>query len=134
MATLAGLALVALSAGLIWSHFRTRGVAGRPQFRRRLLTSGLLGLIGLAILVGQFIVAAAQPLLFIIFWLGVLAMAAALGLSGITDLIVTRGSLRRRRQLADSELRRLQAELSDAQQGKREHAHRSNGSVRASEP
>jgi hypothetical protein len=132
MAILAGLALVALSAGLIWSHFRTRGVAGRPQFRRRLLTSGLLGLIGLAILVGQLIVAAAQPLLFIIFWLGVLAMAAALGLSGITDLIVTRGSLRRRRELARHELQRLQADLAEAQQRQREHAHLGNGDARTS--
>lgn len=132
MAILAGLAMIALSIGMVWSHFRSRGAAiDRTQFRRRILISGLLGLIGVAIVTGQFIVAAVQPILFIIFWLAVLTMAAVLGLSGMTDLFVTRSQLRRRQELAAQEIQRLKAEVAQARERQREHAHLGNGHDRA---
>ncbi len=132
MAILAGLAMIALSIGMVWSHFRSRGaMIDRTQFRRRMLTSGLLGLIGIAIVVGQFIVAAVQPILFVLFWLIVLAMTAVLGLSGMTDLFVTRGQLRRRQELAAQEIQRLKAEVAEARERQREHAHLGNGHDRA---
>ncbi|MDZ4779556.1 MAG: hypothetical protein SGJ19_04825 [Planctomycetia bacterium] len=128
MAILAGLAMIALSIGMVWSHFRSRGLAtDRAQFRRRILTSGLLGLIGIAIVTGQFIIAAVQPILFVVFWLAVLTMAAVLGLSGMTDLFVTRGQLRRRQELAAQEIQRLKAEVAQARERQHEHAHLGNG-------
>lgn len=128
MATLAGLAMIALSIGLVVSHVRARRPAADPtQFRRRMLTSGLLGLIGLAIVMGQFIVAATQPLLFIVFWLAVLAMAALLGLSGLVDLSATRIAARRQRQGIAAERRQLEEALAKAKKRVREHAHQRNG-------
>ncbi len=128
MTFLVGLLLIALSVGLVWSHFKMRRMAVDPrQFRRRMLTSGLMGLLGLALVVGKFIIAAAQPLLFILFWLAVLAMAALLGLSGLVDWLATRSAVRRRGQITAAEMNRLNAELAQAQSRPREHVHQSNG-------
>lgn len=136
MTFLVGLLLIALSAGLVWSHFETRRIAVDPrQFRRRMLTSGLMGLLGLSLVVGQFIVAAAQPILFILFWLAVLAMAALLGLSGLIDLWATRHAIRRRRRTAIAEVNRLNAELAQAKALQRTHGHQTNGrNVHAEDP
>jgi hypothetical protein len=117
---------------MVWSQVRSRGAAiDRTQFRRRMFTSGLLGMIGIAIVAGQFIVAAVQPILFVVFWLAVLTMAGVLGLSGMTDLFVTRGQLRRRQELAAQEIQRLKAEVAQARERQREHAHLGNGHDRA---
>ncbi len=128
MTFLFGLLLIALSVGLVWSHFKMRRIAVDPaQFRRRMLTSGLMGLLGLALVVGKFIIATAQPLMFMLFWLAVLAMAAVLGLSGLVDLLATRSAVRRRGQITAAEMNHLNAELAKAQSRQRAHVHQSNG-------
>lgn len=132
MATLAGLLLVALSGGLIYSQWRSRGqIVDSGQFRRRILTSALMGLLGLAIITGQFILAAITPIAFVLFWLAVLALAGLLGMSGLLDLLLTRSKTRR--QLADQqlELRRLQGELAKAEARRRELVHQENGKSQA---
>lgn len=132
MATLAGLLLVALSGGLIYSQWRSRGRAlDSGQFRRRVLTSALMGLLGMAIIAGQFILAAITPIAFVLFWIAVLALAGLLGTSGLVDLLLTRA--RARRQLKDHhlELRRMQGELAQAEERHRELAHRRNGESKA---
>lgn len=127
MATLAGLFLVALSFGLIWSHWRTRQVAQPGQFRRRAITSAMLGLLGMAILTGQFILAAAQPLVFMLFWLAVLALTGALGIGGLLDLRSTRRNTRQALEQHAQELRQLKSELAQAEARRREVRHHENG-------
>jgi UDP-N-acetylmuramyl pentapeptide phosphotransferase/UDP-N-acetylglucosamine-1-phosphate transferase len=128
MVTLVGLFLIAISGALIWSQWRSRGrVADRGQIRRRMLTSALMGLLGVAIVAGQFILAAVTPIAFMLFWLAVLCLAGLLGLSGFLDLLVTRSKTRRQLQDHALELRRLQGELAKAKERDRELAYRKNG-------
>lgn len=129
MLTLGGLSLIVVSGLLIWSQRRGRAAAPR-QFRRRALTSLLMGLLGVSILTGQWIAAALSPIAFMLFWLAVLAMAGLLGVSGLVDLLVTRAKNRREIHGHQVELRRLQSELAKAEERRREHSHHTNGEAK----
>lgn len=116
MITLAGLFLIVLSGLLVWSQWRSRDRGIDPgQLRRRVLTSLLMGLLGVAILAGQFVIAAVSPIAFILFWLAVLALAGLLGVSGFADLLITRAKNRRQLHSQRVELLRLKNELAEVE-------------------
>jgi hypothetical protein len=116
--------LVAASAVMLGLHWRTwRCFQAQPldereydfrrrQFRRRMQTSAMLGLLGIAILIGHWITSPPLPRLappiywgvvvLAVFWLGLLAMA---------DLLVTRHHYRRLHDDYLVQQARLQAEL-----------------------
>ncbi len=132
MITLAGLFLIVLSGLLVWSQWRSRDPGIDPgQLRRRVLTSLLMGLLGVAILAGQFVIAAVSPIAFILFWLAVLALAGLLGVSGFADLLITRAKNRRQLHSQRAELLRLQNELAEVE--KRIRAGQ-NGAPKAPQP
>jgi len=117
MFTLAGLCLIVMSGLLVWSQWRSRDRVMDPgQLRRRVLTSLLMGLLGVAILSGQLIVAAVSPIAFILFWLAVLALAGLLGASGFADLLITRAKSRRQLHSQRVELLRLRHELKEVEE------------------
>jgi hypothetical protein len=131
MVTLLGLGLIALSAGLLWSHWRSRHRGMHAgQFRRRILTSGLMGVLGAAIISGQLIVASTRPLAFMLFWLAVLAMTAVLGLSGAVEFLATRSIARRHAKEHAIEMQRLKQDLAAAKERQAALAHRENGKSR----
>lgn len=114
------IALVALSGALIYSHWRTwqqvrsqniddpnRSFA-RNQFRRRIQASSMMGAIGAALFMGQFVGGAFWRLAY---WLGVLVLVLWVMVLAFADALATRthyGRLRKRDQ--DTELK-LRAEL-----------------------
>lgn len=84
----------------------------RRQFRRRMQTSAMLGMIGIAILVGQLISLLPIPrLLVVLFWGGVMLMAIWLGMLAIADMVSTRFYFARLKQNYMAQEARLQAEL-----------------------
>jgi hypothetical protein len=121
-----GVALSATAAGLMvwhvraWQRFeesadaadrRERGYR-RRQFRRRLQTSALLGLLALAIVAGHWMSGPPwRPWVFAIYWGMVLTVVAWVALLALADLVSTRlyfGRVRERYRLEET---RLKAEL-----------------------
>jgi hypothetical protein len=99
-----GLALDATAAGLMvshvraWQHFEASGDAADPaergyrrrQFRRRVETSALLGLLGLAMVVGHWAASPPwRPWAFAVYWGLVLTVVAWVALLALTDLVST---------------------------------------------
>lgn len=93
--------MVAIAAGLCVGHWRTwQQVRTQPltalerdyrrrQVRRRLQTSSMLGLLALAMFVGQFLPAGRSPLVFTVFWLGVVGLVLWIVLLAAADAIAT---------------------------------------------
>jgi len=124
-ASIALLVLLA-TAGLISSHLRTWRLVQRNaaqlepneldyrsrQFRRRMQTSVMLGLVGIGVLAGRLlIVFRAPPMVVLIFWIGVVVLVVWLALLAVADMISTRfyfGRLRHDYLVTEA---RLQAEL-----------------------
>lgn len=126
--------LLLASAGLIWSHVRTwRRFREQPldsrehdfrrrQFRRRMQSSAMLGLLAVAIFVGHWITSPPVPTWwFLAFWGGTVLLVAWLGLLALVDAISSRHYYARLRDGYLVEQIRLQAEL------KRLQRSRSNG-------
>jgi len=118
------LALMATSAVLMTSHARTwRRFREQPldepehdyrrrQFRRRMQTSAMLGVLAVAILVGQWV--ASPPLPFwapLAYWSVTLVLVLWLGLLAAADVVSTRLHYDRLRDGYLVEQARLQAEL-----------------------
>ena len=114
------------TAGLISSHLRTWRLVQqnatqlqpseldyrRRQFRRRMQTSAMLGLVGIGVLAGRLlIVFRSPPLVVLIFWSGVVLLVVWLGLLAVADMISTRYYFGRLRQDYLVEEARLQVEL-----------------------
>lgn len=120
--------LVAAAGLLIW-HVRTWRVVQaqaiepkeseyrRNQFRRRMQTSAMLGLLGVLIPVGQWLTAWAESRLFAaIFWGGVLLLIVWMALLALVDMMVTQHHFSRlrndyliERAKLNAEMRRIQA-------------------------
>lgn len=83
----------------------------RSQLRRRIQTSGLLGLVGLGIGAGQYLSPSNHPLGFIAYWLGVCALTLWVVLLAAGDLLVTRMRLAGLRAQRRAEEARLNREL-----------------------
>jgi hypothetical protein len=123
LATLLGLT----SAGLIIWHIRSRQRLAeeelgererefrRRQFRRRVQTSALLGLLGVAILVGQLLMDAHHSWrVKVAYWIGVLGLVLWIALLAIADMAAT--SIYYSREKTDFVVQhaKLQAELRKA--------------------
>ena len=90
-------ALILISMALVWVHLRSlRGLPtaeadparhrfGRRQFRRRVLASGIIGMIGIAILASPFVLDPTAPV-FGYYWLALLVSVALLFGLALLDL------------------------------------------------
>lgn len=112
--------LLAASAILMQSHLRTwrshqREAPAEPreldyhrrQFRRRMQSSAMLGLLGIAVLVGHFIRPPLPVLVVVIFWACVILLIVWLMLLAVADVVSTRmhfGQLRRHFQSEQTNL------------------------------
>jgi hypothetical protein len=132
--TVVSLVLLVFAAGLMLRHLRVWRRAQRQegdryeadyqgrQFRRRMQTSAMLGLLAVAIFVGSFITD--PPEVVTIFWICVLLVACWVALLAMTDLLATKLHFGRVRAQYLTEQARLQAEI------RRIQARRHNGAAR----
>ena len=132
------------SAGLIvwhvrtWRRLRQEGLADDRerdfrlrQFRRRVQTSAMLGLLGAAVLGGELLMDAAPSWKFkVIYWIGVLALVLWIALLAIADMAAT--SFYYSREKTDFVLQhaKLQAELRKAREEEDAPAQRQIGTQR----
>jgi hypothetical protein len=117
---LLAVSLLAVSAGMMALHVRAwRGrreeASGeadrdfyRSQFRRRMQTSALVGVVGLALVAGLWI---EGPLTMLCFWGGVLAVALWIAALAIADAVRSGMHFRFRRRELDTERALLENEL-----------------------
>lgn len=127
LAWLIPIAIVVLGVVLLVWHWQSWRAVGRQEadagelryqrrrFRRRVQTSGMLVLLGAAMVGGQAIAPDEHPSLFVFFWSGVALLALWAMALALTDVLATRAHVGRlmRRQLA--ERAKLQAELTRKQ-------------------
>ena len=126
--------LLLCAAGLMFSHVRTwrrfRELELEPeefdyrrrQFRRRMQTSAMLGLLAIAIFVGELLVAWSDSVWFgMSFCVGMLIVVIWVGLLAAVDIFATKHHYNRLRQSYVIEQAKLQAEL------RRIQAKRGNG-------
>ena len=98
--TLLGLGLFVAACALLVMHWRTWRVAKADaqrdaeqlrfdwlQFRRRMQSSGMIGLVGLGMVVGQFILA---PLLLVGFWTAIIGLLVWIVLLALADTLATK--------------------------------------------
>jgi hypothetical protein len=84
----------------------------RRQTRRRIQTSTMLGLVGIAMLVGRLLIVwRAPPTLILLFWGGVVLLVLWLGVLAVADMVATRYYFNRLREKYLVEQARLQAQL-----------------------
>ncbi len=118
------LVLLAASAVMLWSHQRTWRHLQEPplearehdfhrrQFRRRMQTSAMLGLLAVTIFIGHWMTSPPlAPLAWLIFWGFVVLLVLWMSLLAMADLLVTRFHYRRLRDDYLAQQTRLQAEL-----------------------
>ena len=123
--------LLLCAAGLMASHVRSwRNVLGQRQgldsrefdyrwrqYRRRMQTSAMLGLLAVALLVGQLIQRLSlPPLAVFVFWGGVLLLVVWLALLAVADIVATKHYFGKLRRDFLIEQAKLQAELRRIQQ------------------
>lgn len=135
--------LLLCAAGLMASHVRSwrnllRQRQGpdssefdyrRRQFRRRMQTSAMLGILAVALLVGQLIKRLPlPPLAVFVFWGGVLLLVAWLALLAVADIVATKHYFGKLRRDFLIEQAKLQAELRRIQQLRGNGRARSGGS------
>jgi len=126
--------LLSAAVGLViwhvrsWRALRNEGLEPqqerfhRRQFRRRMQTSTMLGILAVGLFVGQWL--PAWPILMACYWGGMLLLTSWLGLLALADLAVTKTHFRRLRNDYLVEEAKLQAELNRLQR------HQSNGRAR----
>jgi hypothetical protein len=135
---LVSLLLLTCAAGLMVSHVRTWRAAQtlapecreldyrRSQFRRRMQTSAMLGLLAIAIFVGQILQGWIGSATFaVLYWGGVLVLLAWIGLLALADVLATKVHYGRLRSEFQVEHAKLQAEL------RRIQSSRQNGHARS---
>ena len=96
----------------------------RRQFRRRMQTSAMLGVLAVAIFIGPLITERGPPTLVFIFWGGTLLVVCWVGLLAVVDVIATKFHFGRLREKYLIEQAKLQAEI------RRIQAKRGNGKAR----
>lgn len=134
------LAIVVLSGFLMAWHVRQWRVeqAGdqnaddhryqRGRFRRRMQSSAMLCLAGVAMVVGQLIRAKEQPSLYVFFWWGVAILVLWVMALALADILATRQHIARLKRQRIVEEARLRAELARA------NAPRGNGKPTRGDP
>ncbi len=114
-----------------WRSWRATGQQGLAddelkfrwrQFRRRMQTSAMLGLLAVAILVGPLLTG--PPWLVLVFWIGVLLVVVWVMLLALVDIWATKFHFSRLRQAYLKQEAELQAEV------RRVRAARGNGQAR----
>ncbi len=120
---LIALALCVSSVGLIvwhiraWRRLQNADIAPierdfrRRQNRRRMQTSAMLGLLGVAIFVGQVLMTLDTPLFLAIYWSGVLLLLLWMAILAVADMAATSFYYRREKNDYLVEHARLQGEL-----------------------
>jgi hypothetical protein len=105
----------------LWSHeaeARERHYR-RRQFVRRMQTSAMLGLLGVAIIVGQVLTPWLRSLMFtVLFWGGVLVLVLWMGLLALADIVATQQHFGRLHNETLVERAKLQAEARRLQAGR----------------
>ena len=116
-------AVILLAIALLVSHWRTWRSAGlhstnesersyqRRRFRRRMQTSAMLALAGVALVIGQLIPPQAHPSLFVFFWTGVVLLLFWVVLLALADAAATRSHVGRLLRERTAERSRLEQEL-----------------------
>lgn len=116
-------AVILLAVGLLVSHWRTwrstmTQAAGeaernyqRRRFRRRMQTSAMLALAGVALVIGQLIPPRMFPTLFVFFWTGVVLLLFWVVLLALADAAATRNHVGRLQRERSAERSRLEEEL-----------------------
>ena len=126
---LVALVLVVSSAGLIAWHIRAwkrlqqkeldprEQVFRRRQYRRRMQTSAMLGVLGVAIFVGQLLMIwVTSQLALVIFWSGILVLVLWVALLALADMVATSFYYSREKTDYIVEHARLQGELQRARE------------------
>jgi predicted lipid-binding transport protein (Tim44 family) len=129
---LISLFLLLCAAGLMVSHVRTwRRVQSqqpeaaerdyhRRQFRRRMQTSAMLGVLAVGILLGRLLMSfGAPPLVIFLYWTGVILLVLWLALLAVADMLATKHYFGRLRQDYLIEQAKLQAEVRRIQAARR---------------
>ena len=122
--TLVALILCLSAAALIFWHIRTwRALQSEPlgprerdfrrrQYRRRMQTSAMLGVLGAAIFVGQLLMLWIHSrLFFAIYWGGVLLLVLWMALLALADIVATQFHYSREKTENVIERAKLQAEI-----------------------
>jgi hypothetical protein len=122
--TLMSVLLLLLAAILMASHLRTwRRVRQRQsmpdeldyhrrQFRRRMQTSAMLGLLAVAMVVGQLIVLHVDSRALVLgYWAAVLLTLAWMGVLAVADVLATKHHFGRLRRTCMTEQAKLQAKI-----------------------
>jgi len=81
------------------------------QYRRRMQTSAMLGILGVAVLVGQLLLDWLSPLFLLIYWLGVVALVLWVVVLAVADMVATSVYYSRERSACAMEHARLEDEL-----------------------
>jgi len=107
-----------------WRRWRSQDVEARErnyrrrQFVRRMQTSAMLGLLGVAIIVGQVLTPWLRSLMFtVLFWGGVLVLVLWMGLLALADIVATQQHFGRLHNETLVERAKLQAEARRLQAG-----------------
>ena len=121
--------LVATSVALIVRHVRVwKGLKSealderelnfrRRQFRRRVQTSAMIGLLGVAIVVGQLLMDIVKsPRFHVYYWIGVLALLLWIVLLAVADMVATSAYYSRERSDLAVGHAKLQIELRKARE------------------
>ena len=91
----------------------------RRQFRRRMQSSGMLGVLAVGIFLGQWIAEVARPAIVFIFWGGVALVVVWVALLAVADIVATKHHYGRLRQGVLIEQAKLQAQLRRMQEARR---------------
>jgi hypothetical protein len=129
LSVLVALVLCGSSAGLIAGHIRAwRRLQGaeidqgerhfrRRQYRRRMQTSAMLGVLGVAIFVGQLLMIwVASQVLLVVYWSGVLLLLLWVAVLALADMAATGFYYSREKTNYVVEHARLQGELRRARE------------------
>lgn len=133
-------AIILLAAVMMISHWRTwqanrwqsadeaEQVYQRRRFRRRMQTSALLALVGVALIAGQKISPRLWPTTYVLFWCGVMLMLFWVVLLAGADVAATRVHVGRLHRQRAAERSRLQAELLRMKRERKQQAEQSRPS------
>ena len=126
---LVSVALCVSSAGLMvwhvraWKRLQSAGIDPRErdfrrrQYRRRMQTSAMLGVLGVAIFVGQLLMAwPASQMFLVLYWSGVVVLVLWLALLALADMAATGFYYGREKNRCVVEQAKLQNELRQARE------------------
>ena len=116
-----GIMVLLLGIGMVIGHwqkwraisFKAEQVelkSAKRQFQRRIFTSSLMTLIGAMLVFSKLIDKETQPLLFVSYWLGVLALTGLIAFVAILDMLVVRNSYKTKMAVVEIKQKQLEKE------------------------